>query len=262
MRFGLVLCVLLASTVAHAEGQQFRLASGATRLAMLPVKCARDMSPELCSALDESLSVELGRDPRLDVVAPHDLEVMMGAQQLVALQDCDGDSCFNQPALQQAQAKYLVAVVIGRIGNDALITARIVDLQRETVLDRDDIRVPRHSEADIDEATRTLVQNILVRRGLATPMAAPTEARGAPVAFWTGVGLTGLGVAGLGAALGLGTLAAIGASGLNTSSSVDPATFESVSATSRQQALGADLALAGGGVALVAGVVMIIVGSL
>jgi hypothetical protein len=262
MRFGLVLCVLLASTVAHAEGQQFRLASGATRLAMLPVKCARDMAPELCAALDESLSVELGRDPRLDVVAPHDLEVMMGAQQLVALQDCDGDACFNQPALQQAQAKYLVAVVIGRIGNDALITARIVDLQRETVLDRDDIRVSRHSEADIDEATRTLVQSILVRRGLATPMAAPAVARGAPVAFWTGVGLTGLGVAGLAAAAGLGTMAAIGASGLNASSSLDQATFESVSATSRQQALGADLALAGGGVAVIAGVVMIIVGSL
>jgi hypothetical protein len=69
-------------------------------------------------------------------------------------------------------------------------------------------------------------------------------------------------VAGLATALGLGMAAAIGASGLTASSSLDPATFESVSATSRQQALGSDLALAGGGVALVAGVVMIIVGSL
>lgn len=262
MRFGIVLCLLLASTVVRAEGQQFRLASGATRLAMLPVKCSRDMAPELCAALDESLSVELGRDPRLDVVAPHDLEVMMGAQQLVALQDCDGDTCFNQPALQQAQAKYLVAVVIGRIGNDALITARIVDLQRETVLDRDDIRVSRHSEADIDEATRTLVQSLLVRRGLATPLAAPAEARGAPVAFWAGVGLTGLGVAGLAVAGGLGLSATVAAAGLNNSTSLTPGHYDEVSASAKQQALGADLALAGGGVALVAGVVMIIVGSL
>ncbi len=239
MRLEMVLCLMLASTVARAEGQQLRLASGATRLAMLPVKCARDMAPELCAALDESLSVELGRDPRLDVVAPHDLEVMMGAQQLVALQDCDGDSCFNEPALQQAQAKYLVAVVIGRIGNDALITARIVDLQRETVLDRDDIRVSRHSEADIDEATRTLVQSLLVRRGLATPLAAATEARGTPVVFWTGVGLAGMGVAGLALAGGLGLSATVAVAGLNNSTTFTQSHYDEVSASARQQALGA-----------------------
>lgn len=261
--FAFIAIVAALSSTARAETPQqaYRLSSGATRIAMLPVACGRDMPKELCAALDESLGVELGKDPRLEVVTPRDMEVLMGAQQLMELQACDGDGCFEAEALAQTQAAYLVAVVIGRIGRDALITARVVDLRRGTVLDRDDVRVLHQNESDIDDATRGLVQNILVRRGLATPLT-ETEEQGTPAIFWTGTVLTAVGVAGVGVGGYFGVVAGIEASGLKSATRIEPATFAEAEDRVRGNALAADLAFAAGGAAVVAGVVMIIVGSL
>lgn len=258
----LALSVLSSAARADDPQQAYRLSSGATRVAMLPVACGRDMPKELCAALDESLGVELGKDPRLEVVTPRDMEVMMGAQQLMELQACDGDGCFQADALAQTQAAYLVAVVIGRIGRDALITARVVDLRRGTVLDRDDVRVLHQNESDIDEATRALVQNILVRRGLATPLSVEAEERGTPAIFWTGAAVTTVGVAGVAVGGVFGAMAAIEASGLKSANSITQQTFDEANDRVRGNALIADVAVAAGGAAVVAGVVMIIVGSL
>ena len=258
----IALSVLSSTVRADGPQQAYRLSSGATRIAMLPVACGRDMPKELCAALDESLGVELGRDPRLEVVTPRDMEVMMGAQQLMELQACDGDGCFQTDVLAQTQAAYLVAVVIGRIGKDALITARVVDLRRGNVLDRDDVRVLHENESDIDDATRALVQNILVRRGLATPLSVEAEEHGTPVIFWTGTALTAIGVAGVATGGVFGTMAAIEASGLKSADRITQQTFDDANDRVRGNALIADVAFAAGGAAVVAGVVMIIVGSL
>jgi hypothetical protein len=67
----------LFAPVASAEGHPplpaYRVGSGTIRVALLPVRCTRDMAKELCSALDQSLGVELSRDPRLDIGAVAEL---------------------------------------------------------------------------------------------------------------------------------------------------------------------------------------------
>jgi len=270
MRF--VLPLILSSALAapaFAEDAQpqpaYRVSSGSIRVALLPVRCGRDMQPELCGTLDESLGVELSRDPRLDVLSPHDLEVLMGAQQLQALQACEGESCFDPNSFQQVGAAYLVSVTIGRIGNDALITARLVDMKRGTVLDRDDARVSKASEGAIDRATRELVQALLVRRGIGTALTVDNGAaasKGSPGVFYTGATLTTLGILGVVGGGVLGGLGYLEASALNKASSVDKATFDQGAATARGYALGADVALVAGSTLAVAGVVMMIAGSL
>lgn len=259
-------CTLAAPAFAEDAQPQpaYRVSSGSIRVALLPVRCGRDMQPELCGTLDESLGVELSRDPRLDVLSPHDLEVLMGAQQLQALQACEGETCFDPNSFQQVGAAYLVSVTIGRIGNDALITARLVDMKRGTVLDRDDARVAKGSESAIDIATRELVQALLVRRGIGTALALDDGAArsGSPGVFYTGATLTTLGVLGVVGGGVLGGLGYLEASALNKAASVDKATFDQGAATARGYALGADVALVAGSTLAIAGVVMMIAGSL
>jgi hypothetical protein len=259
-------CALAAPAFAEDAQHQpaYRVSSGSIRVALLPVRCGRDMQPELCGTLDESLGVELSRDPRLDVLSPHDLEVLMGAQQLQALQACEGETCFDPNSFQQVGAAYLVSVTIGRIGNDALITARLVDMKRGTVLDRDDARVSKGSESAIDIATRELVQALLVRRGIGTALSLDDgdAGGGSPGVFYTGATLTTLGVLGVVGGGVLGGLGYLEASALNKAASVDKVTFDQGAATARGYALGADVALVAGSTLAIAGVVMMIAGSL
>jgi len=273
MRFSAVVLVAvlgsaLVSSLAHAEretpGQKasFRVGSSA-RIALLPVKCARDMDSALCAAIDESLAVDLARETRLDILAPRDLEVLLGAQQLVELSNCDGDACFDASSFTQVEANYMMSTSIGRIGGDAMITIRLVDLKRGVVIDRDDARAWRSSEAGIDEATRALAHTILVRRGLASmPVTEEAdEEGGSPLVFWGGAGVTGLGVVGVGAAGVLGTLAFVEASALRRSTGLTQANFDVGSQNATQLAFGADVALVAGGALVVGGVAMMILGS-
>ena len=152
----LVVVVTSLSSAARAEredvvehkGAAYRLGAAAQKIALMPVKCGRDMEPELCASIDESLAVDLGRDPRIDIVTPRDLEVLLGAQQLVELSSCEGEeACFDASSFTQLEASYLLSVAIGRIGGDAQITVRLVDLKRGVVIDRDDAKAWRGSEA-------------------------------------------------------------------------------------------------------------------
>jgi hypothetical protein len=267
MRFVVPLVLLSCAVADHAVAADsqpaYRLSSGSIRVALLPVRCGRDMPVELCSTLDESLGVELSRDPRLDVLSSRDLEVLMGAQQLQALQACEGESCFDASSFQQVEAAYLVAVAIGRIGHDALITARLVDMKRGTVLDRDDARVAKASEDGIDQATRKVVQALLVRRGIGTTLTVDdSDTRGSPGVFFAGATFTTLGAVGIVGGGALGAMALLEASALDRAASVDKVTFDQGAGVARNYALGADAALVAGTTLALAGVVMMIAGGL
>ncbi len=249
------------ATAAHAEElPAYRVGSGTIRVALMPVRCARDMPAELCGAIDASLGVELGRDPRLDILAPHDLEVLVGAQQLAAMQSCETDNCFDMSKFDQVGSAYLVAVVVGRIGSDALITARIVDMRRGTVLDRDDARVSRSNERNIDQATRDLVQTMLARRGIGTPLLLH-EDEGSSGLFVAGAVLAGVGGAALLGGGGLGVLATFEATTLERAATLDKATFDAGASRARAYALGADIGLATGGALALTGAILMIAGS-
>jgi len=259
----LVLTMLVPIVRARAEQPlpAFRVGTGTIRVALLPVRCARDMADDLCSALDQSLGVELGRDPRLDIVSPHDLEVLVGAQELSALQSCDGDGCFESGSFQQVGAAYTVAVVVGRIGSDALVTARLVDMRRGAVLDRDDARVTRANEDAIDQAARELIRSLLARRGIGTPIAAEVDDGGSGL-FVAGAVITGLGSASLLGAGVVGGFAALEAGALDKASAISRADFDASATTARHLALGSDVALGAGGLLVVTGVALLIAGSL
>ncbi len=252
-----------AEEAGDVKAPAYRVGSGVIRVALLPARCTRDHAADLCSAIDESLTVEQSRDPRIDVVAPRDLELLLGAQEVLALQTCDGDDCYEGVQMQLGGA-YLTAVVISRIGDDALITARLIDMQRARVLDRDDARVASGNERKIDEATRALVQGLLVRRGIGTALTVQQgpDDKGSPGIFYAGAGMTGLGALGLVAGGVLGGVAMFDLGVLQASSNVDRDTFNQKSASIRGLALGGDIALASGATLVVAGTIMMIAGSL
>lgn len=266
-----VLMSMLTSTAAFTQQEgvaapqpAYRVGTTSPRVALLPVRCSRDMDRSLCSVLDETLGVHLSRDPRLDVIGPRDLEALMGGQQLLALASCEGDACFgsNVNSVASIQASYMLSVAVGRLGTDALITARLVDLSRGIIIDRDDARVSRGSENAIDQATRELVETVLIRRGLGTPrVAGVDDDEGSPAVFWGGVVLTGISGVALATAGGLGTLAFVNAQSLAVSKDVARSDYDATAGTARGFALGSDAALIGGGALLTAGITMMVLGS-
>src|SRR5690606_19902228 len=138
----------------------------------------------------------------------------------------------------------------------------LVDLSRGIIIDRDDARVSRGSENAIDQATRELVETVLIRRGLGTPrVASAVEEEGSPAVFWGGVVLTGISGVALATAGGLGTLAFVNAQSLAVSKDVARSDYDATAGTARGFALGSDAALIGGGALLTAGITMMVLGS-
>ena len=238
--------VVAALAVPHAE-PAYRLGSATNRVAVLPVRCERDLDPALCAALGESIAVEMGRDPRIDVVSPRDIDVLLGAQTVADLSTCDRDDCFARQDFTRIDASYLVAVAVSRIGDDAKIVVRVVDSKRGALIDRDEASAPRHDERRIETASKGLVMNVLVRRGLARPPDEMREERGLGAAFWVGLGagLLGVAAAGTGAVLDVdaGTQTRTITDDVAAGALKDRNKFDALASTARTTAAAGDLCL-------------------
>jgi hypothetical protein len=256
--------VLGADGVDHAE-PAYRVGTATNRVAILPVRCERDLDPALCAALGESIAVEIGKEPRLDVVNPRDIDVLLGAQTVADLSTCEHDDCFAHADFTRIDASYLLALAVNRIGDDAKLVVRVVDLKRGAVIDRDEASAPRHDERQIEKAAKSLVMTVLVRRGLARPPDDVREDHPLGAAFWVGTaaGVVGLAAAGGGAYLGIQAFTATGAvNDAAAAGALSRADFDKQAASARASALGSDVLVGAGALCLVGGGILMIAGAL
>lgn len=254
--------LLLAALALPSAEPAYRVGSATNRIAMLPVKCERDLDASLCSALGESIAVAVAREPRLELITPRDLDVLLGAQAIADLSTCDRDDCFSAADFTRVEAAYLMSLALNRIGNEARLVVRIVDVRRGVVIDRDDAAAPASDERAIEQAARSLVMGTLIRRGLAQ---APEveEDRGVSPVFWAGAVTGGVGVlAAAGAGfLGLGVLTQTQEL-RDQAHTLDADAFDERARGIRTQAYGTDLLLVGAAALAVAGGAMMAVGAL
>ncbi len=261
----LVVVAAVLAVAAQAPQPAYRVGSATNRVAILPVRCERDLDPSLCAALGESVAVEVAHDPRLDVVSPRDIDVLLGAQTVADLSSCERDDCFARQDFTRIDASYLLALAVGRIGDEARLVIRVVDLKRGAVIDRDQGSAPAHDERAIERASRALVMGVLVRRGLAQPPVTTREEQGLGGVFWAGLGSTVLGAAALGGGGFLGVQAFTQTRQITDdvdAGALGRAGFDQQASAARQSALGSDLLVATGGALVVAGGVMMIAGAL
>lgn len=254
--------LLLAALAAPSAEPAYRLGSATNRIALLPVQCERDLDVALCRALGESIAVDVAREPRLEVITPQDLDVLLGAQAIADLSSCEKDDCYSSHDFTRVDASYLLALAVNRIGGEARLIVRVVDLKRAAVIDRDEAAAPAADERAIERAARALVMGVLVRRGLAR---APVEeeARGVSGVFWAGAVTGGVGVVAAGGA-GLLGLSVLGQTqDLRADAAhLDVDAFDARARDIRTQAYGADLLLVGAAALAVAGGAMMVVGAL
>jgi hypothetical protein len=256
-----MLLVLLA--LLPAAEPAYRVGSATNRIAILPVSCERDLDRSLCSALGESIAVEVGKEPRVEVVTPGDLDVLLGAQAVADLSSCDKDDCFARQNFNQIDAAYLLSLSIGRIGKEARLVVRVVDLKRGTVIDRDDARALAKDEAAIEESAKDLVMAVLVRRGLASAPLVDDDERGVSPVFWVGALTGGLGLV----AAGGGSVLGLQAYGKTQEISdkldgMEQDEFRDLSREARTYAYGADLLFVGAAAMAIAGSAMMVAGAL
>ncbi len=255
--------VALLTLIAAAD-PAYRVGTATNRIAVLPVACQRNVDPSLCQALGDSVALQMAKDPRIEVVNPHDLEVLVGAASLTELQNCGKDDCFAAIDFTRVDASYLLALDISRIGDQARVVARVVDLKRGQVIDRDEARAEQDDEQAIEKAARDVTMVVLVRRGLAqaTDAAAQNEAGVSPV-FWAGIGTLGVGALLAGGGGVLGGAAFLKATDVETNAAaLNQKQFTSAARDARLYAYGADLLLVAGGVLAVAGGALVVVGGL
>ncbi len=255
--------LLVAALALPAAEPAYRLGSATSRIAVLPVQCERDLEPALCRAVGESVAVDIAHEPRLEVVTPQDLDVLLGAQAIAELSSCDKDDCFSAHDFTRVDAAYLVALGINRIGHEARLIARIVDLKRGVVIDRDDAAAPARDERAIERAARALVMGLLVRRGLARAPAVDEDERGVSPVFWAGAATGGAGVIAAAGAGALGLHVLVQTQALRTDAAhLDASAFDARARDIRTEAYGADLLLVGAAALAVAGGAMMVVGAL
>lgn len=256
------LLVVTALAVPAAE-PAYRVGSATNRVAILPVRCERDLDPSLCAALGESVAIEIGRDPRIDVVNPRDIDVLLGAQTVADLSTCEKDDCFARQDFTRIDAAYLLALAVGRIGDEARLVVRVVDLKRGAVIDRDEAAAPAKDERQIERAARELTLGVLVRRGLARPPATAESDEGVSGLFWAGLTSSLVGIATVTTGGFVGVQAYTKATDLaEDAPELDVDRFDERSQEPRLLASGADMLFAAGGALVVAGGVMMIAGAL
>lgn len=254
--------LLLAALALPSAEPAYRVGSATSRIAVLPVRCERDLDAALCSALGESVAVAIAREPRLEVITPRDLDVLLGAQAIADLSTCERDDCFSTADFTRVDAAYLMSLAVNRIGDEARLVVRIVDVKRGAVIDRDDAAAPAKDERAIEEAARALVMGTLVRRGLAQAPMVEEDGGVSPV-FWAGAVTGGVGVLAAGGAGLLGLSALTATEQLRSDAhGLDTAAFDERARGIRTQAYGADLLLVGAAALAVAGGAMMVVGAL
>lgn len=209
----LVLVSVLICGAALGAGPVKATGRDRNKVALIPFKCERGTLPELCDVLGESVGLTLGKAPGLSVSTPADLEVLMGAQTLADLSDCDGEACFVGSEMLRIDAAWLLAGRVTRVGEQARIVLRLVDLERGAVIDRDEVSSATDEE-EMDAAVRLIASRMLARRGLLTLEPASGALAGAlldgeapeppGVALYVGVGAAAIGGAAVVAAGGLG----------------------------------------------------------
>ena len=261
-RVMLVVTALLMLLPAAPE-PAYRVGSATNRVAILPVRCERDLDPSLCAALGESVAIELARDPKIDVVNPRDIDVLLGAQTVADLSSCEKDDCFSQQDFTRVDASYLLSLAVGRIGDEARLVVRIVDLKRGAVIDRDEAAAPARDEPAIERAARELCLGVLVRRGLARPVLVAEDEGGVGGVFWAGLASSVVGAAVVGGGGYMGLEAYGRTADLRKEApTLSREDFDAKSEEPRAFAAGADMLYAAGGALVVAGGIMMIAGAL
>jgi hypothetical protein len=129
----------------------------ANGIALLPVRCERDFDPALCRTLGDSVALELSHKIDAHVVTPEDLQVLFGAQGVQELSSCEGADCFRRQDLLRVDARYIVSLSAGRIGDEARLLVRLVDLSDGAIVEREEARRRFSDEKGIEASARNLV---------------------------------------------------------------------------------------------------------
>lgn len=267
LALGLLLTAALAAGPARADDEADAKRKR-NKVALIPMKCERDIEPELCSVLAESMAMSVSKAPGLEVVTPADLEVLMGAQALAELSSCGGEACFVGAEMLRIDAAWLLAGRITRVGQRARLVLRLVDLERGAIIDREEA-TPTLDETEMDTSIRRLAVRLMARRGLLSleqvegqPLAGvvtqPLEEEGPGAVFYVGVGTSAVG--GL-ALLGAGALGTVAFFGVENAKNVersggDRQVVLEQARQARTYAYGSDLLLVAGGALVVTGLVM------
>jgi len=186
------------------------LAAERHRVAVLDIKADTEIAQGTLNSLNELMLTELEERGRLDALGSRDIANMLSLEEERAkLTGCVDETCMAEIG-GALGVRLLVASSIGRIGNQFLVTVKVLDVKAARVLKRATETVD-HDDAELIAAIKTAVRTVAdAIKELSLDMPEPGESDSQeprePVGFWdvapwVGLGLT-VALAGAGGTMG------------------------------------------------------------
>lgn len=184
----------------------------APSVAVLALDAKTGVPPEMADLLSEKLVDEVrSANVFARVIGAKELETLVGFERQKQLVNCDNDSCLAELA-GVLGVDMIVAGSVGKVGNTALLTLRLLDTKHATALASVSQSICALSDENVLHAMHPAVLHLLARGKLGPPQAAPLvdeKCGGEPVRVTPDEGNPGLRRGLMGVGIGLGVVALV-----------------------------------------------------
>lgn len=123
------------------------------KLAVMPID-SKSLPKRITALLDEMLANAMHATGRFNVIAASDVGAMLGYEQLKDSVGCDDATCFAEIG-GSLGADYLLAGTAGILGDEMVLSLKVIDTKQQTVAARNQVTCPkqkRHYAAAVRSA--------------------------------------------------------------------------------------------------------------
>lgn len=151
--------VVLPSGPARAEAARSASAAARVRIAMLGLNAGEGITEKTAAMAEEMLLNALHRTRRFAVVGRSDVANLVGFERQKQIVGCKDDTSCAAEIAGSMGVPFLAAASIGRIGPFVVVSLKIIDVPRATVVSRSEVRAG--GDAELPAALDRLVSDAL-----------------------------------------------------------------------------------------------------
>lgn len=135
------------------------------RVVVLPFSVAGGIEPKTGALLDEQFLVELSQltPAGVTILGASDAVAMLGQAQQAQLAGCDDASCLVEVGAALG-ARHIIVSSLGQVGDQFLVTAKLIDVDQAKVLARKSLTVDAQ-ESRLPQAVREIARSIAASQG-------------------------------------------------------------------------------------------------
>jgi TolB-like protein len=178
-----------AETAGAASETAVAPAATLPKIAVMPL-AAKRVPKEMVEVLDEVLLHQLQKLERYKVIGTAEINAMLGFERMKDAAGCNETACASDIG-GALGVNLLMVGSVGKLGESTFITLQVIDIQKSSVLRREQVQVPAQEDLyakALGDLIRTVLglPNVVLLQPAAAVSAAPAQSRALP---WITAGL-------------------------------------------------------------------------